>query len=41
LDQDPSIEIWGFLQWNYRELCDRFGSVCGLKIPPPKIIPVR
>ncbi len=41
LDQDPPIELWGFLQWNYRELCNRFGSVSGLKIPPPKIIPAR
>ncbi len=41
LDQDPPTEVWNFLQLNYRELCDRFGSVGGLKIPPPKIIPVR
>ncbi len=41
LDQDPPMEVWNFLQLNYRELCDRFGSVGGLKIPPPKIIPVR
>ena len=39
LDQDPPIEVWGFLQWNYHELCNRFGSVGGLKIPPPRIIP--
>ena len=41
LDQDPPNEIWSFLQWNYTELCEQFGSVGGLKIPPPKIIPVK
>jgi len=41
LDQDPPVEVWSFLQLNYRELCERFGSVGGLKIPPPRIIPVR
>lgn len=41
LDKDPPPEIWNFLQWNYDELTERFGSIGGLKIPPPKIIGVK
>ena len=41
LDQNPSPEIWDFLQMNYNELCEKFGSVAGTKIPPPKIFPIQ
>ncbi len=40
LEQNPPPELWDFLHWNYQELSVRFGSVCGLKIPPPKIFPI-
>lgn len=41
LEQNPSPEIWEFLKWNYKELCERFGSVGGTKISPPKLYPMR
>jgi len=40
LEQDPSPEIWEFLRFNYHELNEKFGTVYGTKIPPPKIHPV-
>ena len=40
LSFDPAPEIWEFLRFNYNELVEKFGSVYGTKIPPPKIHPV-
>jgi hypothetical protein len=38
--KNPSPEIWEFLRFNHQELTDKFGTVYGAKIPPPKILPV-
>lgn len=41
LDKDPPPEIWDFLKWDHKELCERFGSIGGTKIPMPKLFVVK
>ncbi|MDR1959906.1 MAG: hypothetical protein LBQ54_12825 [Planctomycetaceae bacterium] len=40
LEHNPPPEIWEFLRYNYNDLVEKFGSVYGIKILPPKIQPV-
>ncbi|MGL6196952.1 MAG: hypothetical protein ACRC2T_19235 [Thermoguttaceae bacterium] len=39
LDMNPPPELWSFLQFDHRELQEKYGTVGGLKVPPPKLIP--
>jgi hypothetical protein len=40
LAQSPASELYAFLQYDFRELRQRFGAVVGTRIPTPKLVPV-
>jgi hypothetical protein len=41
LAQRPPVELYEFLAHDFRSLQERHGPVVGLKVPIPKLIPVR
>ncbi len=41
LDAKPNADLHAFLRLNFSQLEDRHGSVLGIMVPRPKIIPVR
>lgn len=40
LADHPNPEVFGFLQWSYRELWDQHGGIRGIVVPRPKLLPV-
>lgn len=40
LERDPPASMYGFLQASYRDLVARHGSVVGIRIPMPKLLPL-
>ncbi|MCL2004815.1 MAG: hypothetical protein FWG73_01505 [Planctomycetaceae bacterium] len=41
LKQEPPAGLWEFLCYNYEGLVEKYGKPSGMRIPAPKIIPVR
>jgi len=38
---EPPASVYNFLCYPFRELVARYGKVCGVKIPVPKLIPAE
>ena len=41
LQMGPGEELYQFVQYNFRELQQRFGKIIGVKVPQPKLIPIK
>ena len=41
LQMGPREELYQFVQYNFRELQQRFGKIIGVKVPQPKLIPMK
>jgi predicted metallopeptidase len=40
LSESPSVEVYEFLQHDYRSLVRQYGSIFGRRIPAPKLVPL-